>query len=190
MPSTASGIVYPSSVDSVDVAGDMKRLADSVQAALTAQALAGENRPRVYAWDSVGNSCLDATNKLIAWDQNLYDNNVFHDTAFSFARIIFNTPGLYDISILLTYPTAIYTGTSNMNVRKNAGGSGVGGTSVKTHYFNDSGSATANVQEDFFMVMAAGDYLEVFVNQQSGATRVNTASSTSSRVIATYVASS
>lgn len=34
MPTTASGIVYPSNSDDVDVPGDLQALADSVEAAL------------------------------------------------------------------------------------------------------------------------------------------------------------
>lgn len=93
-------------------------------------------------------------------------------------RLTVQTPGLYTVTMIATVPTAAY-GRLSINLRSNAGGIATGGTSILTHTpvnttitgatlaANSSLSGAVTLEQPF----VAGDYVEMFVLQKSGATR-------------------
>lgn len=144
--------------------------------------------PRVHAYDSAGNVCVDSTSKLILWDSEGYDNDNMHSTSSNTSRITFNTAGLYDVDLQLMFPTAAYTGVSAMDVRMNAAGNSAGGTRLINRFFNNTGSATAVPTFRMIRLFNVSDYIEVFVFQVSGANRTNTAGAYTSRIHAHWIA--
>jgi hypothetical protein len=144
--------------------------------------------PRVHAYDATGNACLDTTSKLILWDSEGYDNDNMHSTSSNTSRITFTTAGLYDVDIQMMFASAAYTGNTAMDVRMNAGGASGGGTRLINRFFNDTGTATAVPALRLIRAFSAGDYIEVFVLQTSGATRTNTTGAHTSRVHAHWIA--
>lgn len=93
-------------------------------------------------------------------------------------RLTVQTPGLYSVTMFANLPTAAY-GRLSINLRTNAGGLISGGTSVLTHTPVNTtitgATLTANTNltgtVTFDQPIAAGDYVEMFVLQKSGATR-------------------
>jgi hypothetical protein len=83
--------------------------------------------------------------------------------------------GLYSINASVTFPTNA-TGVRRIQVRKNAAGSATGGTLIGTTHIpalTTSGAATTVVYgRDAYLT--AGDYVEVFVLQNSGGSLTTT----------------
>lgn len=90
-------------------------------------------------------------------------------------RLTTQTPGLYSLTITVTMASAVY-GLLNINPRANSGGAAGGGTTIYNYApINATVTGTTNgaVTANFTMERQfnAGDYVEVFVEQKSGATR-------------------
>lgn len=90
-------------------------------------------------------------------------------------RLTVKTPGLYVVTTSVIMAAANYN-LLNINTRANAGASGTGGTSIYNYVPLNvavTGTATAFVATNFVIEreFTTNDYVEVFVEQQSGATR-------------------
>lgn len=131
-----------------------------------------QDPPRCHAYNSVGQAFANATTVLCTWDAEVYDwaTTPMHDTATNPSRIIVPETGLYDCKIFIALSSTItYTGL-DVNARINAAGSSAGGTSIRTWACANS---TGQVQIPFERRLTAGDYVEVFVTQTSGASRTS-----------------
>lgn len=113
-------------------------------------------------------SLPDATSTVVTFDTNVFDTDSMHSTASFTSRIVINTAGTWDIHAYCALPSATYTAL-NFNLRLNAGGSSSGGTSLRNHPFGGGVQAGRLLLTRTFI---AGDYVELFVSQTSGAARV------------------
>jgi hypothetical protein len=143
--------------------------------------------PRCHVFDASGNSCAVSTPKLILFDGETYDNDGMHDTAVNPSRIYFQTAGRYDVDIQITMPEIGTYTRMDLNVRLNSGGVVGGGTQLRLQPYSDTVQAMPIVHFRFKRVFVAGDYLEVFLNQTSAATRVTVNSSLATRVFAEWL---
>lgn len=143
------------------------------------------NRPRVHAWDSAGttqNFTNGGTIQLVTFDSTTYDTDSMHAGATS--RIIFNTAGLYDVDVMLTFTTGLGSFTAiNIQTVLNGAGTVAGGTSLR-----NQPASGPDVKFRFKRFFNAGDYVEFFLTQTSGATRALSGTSLATRVFAEWFA--
>lgn len=132
-------------------------------------------RPKVHAYDSTGAvSLADGADTLLTFNNELYDNDTMHSTtAPASSRITFTTAGVYDVKFQFQLPAATYT-TSNVNMRLNSAENPAGGTSLGP--FLPAPGRFLNLA--FSTAFNAGDHIQAWINQTSGAARVCSAGPT------------
>ena len=103
---------------------------------------------------------------LLAFDSETDDSDSMHSTVTNNSRLVFTTAGRYELIVFVSLSAATYTGL-DVHMRLNAAGVIGGGTSIKIWTF-----ASASVPHQLIIplsrVFAASDYIEIFVNQNSG----------------------
>lgn len=147
-----------------------------------------QNAPRCHVYAGTTVACANATPTLITWDAETYDNYAMHSTTTNTSRIVMPETGLYEVDIQVVLPTATYAAGSVMRVTLNAAGAYGGGTNLRTPDINQSGATNYAVLR-FCRQFTAGDYIEVFISQDSGASRNISATSLGSRVFARWIGS-
>ena len=127
------------------------------------------NPPACHIHDSTGVVLSNATATQLFWNSESFDTDSMHDNATNTGRITFTTGGTYVVRINLSIPAATYT-VFLINWRLNSAGSSSGGTSLRSEAYDDHTMQTVGtwVWERAF---TAGDYIETFVTQTSGANR-------------------
>lgn len=128
------------------------------------------DQPHVFAYQTTGVSIGSgtATEILMTFDSESWDNDVMHDNVTNPSRLIAKTAGLYAVNYQVAFP-ANATGVRYAVLRKNAAGVSGGGTAIALAR-DQSASATgaSYVSKSLDVQMAANDYLEVFGLQNSG----------------------
>lgn len=147
----------------------------------------GNGYPRAHIYSSTGLVFTNGVNRIINFDNETFDNDSMHDTVTNNSRITFTTAGLYDVDFLFTLPSATYTAL-DLNVRLNSAGSAAGGTSLRTQPFDTAGAGLTPFR--FWRFFNAGDHIEFFLSQTSGANRTSSATSLASRAFVRWMASS
>jgi hypothetical protein len=140
--------------------------------------------PRCHVFDNTGIAAADgAVDTLLTFSGEAWDTDSMHSTASNTSRIVFTTAGTYDVHLTVQWPNATYT-VSNITVRLNAAGAIGGGTGLRTQNYQ-----TARVpQMRFFRFFSAGDYVEFWVAQTSGASRTTVAGAFATYATAIWVA--
>lgn len=140
--------------------------------------------PRAHVYNSAGQVFANGTTVLCDWPDEAYDSQALHSGANS-TRVTLVESGLWVCHLAIGFPDATYT-TLTVNPRLNAGGVSTDGTSLRTEDFapRDSGI----VKWPFEFRASAGDHLEVFVTQTSGASRTSSAFSLAHGVQVRWVA--
>lgn len=125
--------------------------------------------PRVKAYQGTTptTAATSGTAQLILWDTEQYDTDSMHSTSVNTSRLTIVTGGMYDIKTSL-YCVANATGWRQIEVRKNSGGSAVGGTQLAQFRAATSPTSSAWVGGDLDEPLVAGDYIECFFTQTSG----------------------
>lgn len=146
------------------------------------------NYPRVHAYSSVGVTCVNGTATAITFDSVIYDTDNMHPGSSS--QVVFTTAGLYSVQYMITMPvpaSVAYT-QFDLNVRLNSGGSSSGGTTIRTQPYSDGTRGGPSAVFAFEKFFNAGDYIEMFVTQASGANRVTSATSLGTKCQARWIA--
>ena len=129
--------------------------------------------PHCSAYNAAGVSCTTSTSTLLPWDTEVDDTDSMHSLVTNTSRIIFVTPGRYHVLIYTAMPNvATVWSQYRVNIRLNSAGSSSGGTSLRTFLFDTPGGASQDFISTIERVFAASDYIEIFLLQTSGATRV------------------
>ncbi|MDG4821285.1 hypothetical protein O7635_05385 [Asanoa sp. WMMD1127] len=166
MPQTASGIVYPTSADNVDPPGDMQAMANSLEVIVSALL----TPPAVRAYNNAGLSMANNTLTVIplqAESSGMKTVASMHSTSSNTSRLVAPENGVYTLSAMISY-AANATGRRVCQVRKNAAGSGLGGTQL--HSVNIGPGPTSGTVVTFSddIALSANDYVEMFGYQLSG----------------------
>jgi len=113
---------------------------------------------------------------LVAFDGESWDwpTSAMHDTSTNNSRLVAPIAGKYVISATTEW-TANATGLRAIQIRKNAGGSSVGGTCMAELDVPAAASQLWTVHFSDVYELAANDYLEVFRYQSSGGNLAPTA---------------
>jgi hypothetical protein len=133
--------------------------------------------PRVQVYDTTAlTHTTSSTWYLNTWDSELYDTDTMHSTVTNTSRITIQTAGVYEICGQAGFSDDP-TGTRGINIRLNAAGSQSGGTSlVQTNHPATPDSSSCHVATPVILwELDAGDYLEMFSVQRSGASLAGTA---------------
>lgn len=129
-------------------------------------------RPYCNAYNSAGVSTATGVFTLVPFDSELEDNDGMHSVGSNTSRMTCVTPGLFSLSACSSWPTGT-TGERGLQLRLNAAGSNSGGTLLTTRSAAPQPS-TGNYNfpelNIFYRYNNVGDYLELFVRQQSGGT--------------------
>jgi hypothetical protein len=137
--------------------------------------------PYGLVYSGTGVACADSTWTLMTFNTAVNFNAsatlMASNWAFNNSRLTAQTgqTGLYSINTSVTFPTNA-TGVRRIQVRKNAAGSATGGTLIGTTHLptlTTSGAATT-VMYSRDAYLTAGDYVEVFVLQNSGGSLTTT----------------
>ena len=131
---------------------------------------AGTGRPAVMATSVLDTSLTTATwtNMLFASEE--YDTGAMHSTSSNTGRLTVVDDGLYQVtaSVFLNY----HAGNKfcGLMLRKNAAGSSTGGTLItqSTTIMSDNAVVITGAELNTHLRLAAADYLELFVLQNSG----------------------
>jgi hypothetical protein len=124
--------------------------------------------PRVYAWQTTPTTLgTSGTAGLLLFDTESYDTDSNHSTSSNTSRLVCNATGLYDVRVNLFFATNS-SGYRELQIRKNAAGSNVGGTVVGLARVAAFAGAAAQVYLAKDIPLTAGDYLEAFGLQNSG----------------------
>lgn len=128
------------------------------------------DQPAAFAYQTTGVVVATgtATETLMTFDTESWDNDVMHDNATNPSRVVAKTSGKYLVSMQVAFP-ANATGVRYAILRKNAAGASGGGTAI-AFARDQSASATgaSYVSKTLEVNMAANDYLELFAIQTSG----------------------
>jgi hypothetical protein len=149
------------------------------------------NRPRAHVYDSSGSQSFSngGALQLVGFDSEVYDNDGIHLTgtlgtgSTSSSRINFTTPGRYLVDVLLTFPTQTAFSAINLSVNLNAGGVSTAGTILRNQPYSQVNQAAFVLRRMF----NAGDYIEFFLNQTSGASRTLSATAFGTRVFTEWL---
>jgi hypothetical protein len=123
------------------------------------------------AGDISGDTIATGTATLIPFGTEGWDTDSMHSTSTNASRVVFNTVGLYQVSVFARFaPNA--TGYRMLNVRLNAGGNSGFGSTLTTFAQPAAPSTTStSISRTLDLnVTSAGDYIELFLTQTSGAT--------------------
>lgn len=124
--------------------------------------------PRSHVYFSSNVSLTSGTAGVVQWTANAY--NVDNEYTASSSRLTANTSGLYRVSARAAFAYNA-TGTRELQLAKNAAGT-IGGGTVLTDVFAPAATVTGSpplvVSSGFDIVLTAGDYIEMFVLQNSG----------------------
>lgn len=120
-----------------------------------------QNPPRCSIWNNAAaNTLTSGSGAAVSFDSELYDTDGMHSTTASTSRITAQTPGLYEIKANIDFGNNS-TGTRQIAIYKN-------GAAVA--FDSDGAMAAADV---LFLAkevyLAAGDYVECWALQTSGA---------------------
>lgn len=128
------------------------------------------DQPRVGVYIGSNTSAPDSSATILPWDTEFEDTDSMHSTSINTSRVVATTSGRYQINLFVFMATGTLTGL-DINPRVNAAGSPSGGASIRTFGFGSPGGAARQVTVTFDRYFDAGDYIEVFVTQTSGATK-------------------
>jgi hypothetical protein len=122
------------------------------------------------AGDISGDTIATSTATLVPFGTEGWDTDSMHSTSTNPSRVIFNTVGLYQVSAFARFaPSA--TGYRMLNVRLNAGGNSGNGSTLTTFAQPAAPTTSTSISRTFDLnVTSAGDYIELFLTQSSGAT--------------------
>ena len=130
----------------------------------------GTGRPAVMATSVLDTSLTNATwtNMLFASEE--YDTGAMHSTLTNTGRLTVVDSGLYQMtaSVFLNYHAAVHP--CGLMLRKNAAGSSTGGTLITqtTTVLSNNAFFITGAELNTHVRLAAADYLELFVMQDSG----------------------
>ena len=131
---------------------------------------AGTGRPAVMATSVLDTSLTTATwtNMLFASEE--YDTGAMHSTSSNTGRLTVVDAGLYQVtaSVFLNYHAG--NKPCGLMLRKNAAGSSSGGTLItqSTTILSNNAVVISGAELNTHLRLAAADYLELFVLQDSG----------------------
>ena len=131
---------------------------------------AGTGRPAVMATSVLDTSLTAATwtNMLFASEE--YDTGAMHSTSSNTGRITITDAGLYQVtaSVFLNYHAG--NKPCGLMLRKNAAASPSGGTLItqSTTIMSNNALVITGAELNTHLRLAAADYLELFVLQDSG----------------------
>lgn len=131
------------------------------------------NPPACSAYQSAAEATVTSVWKLVALQSELIDNvqsgdSPMHDNVTNNSRIVFRTPGIYEITGQIFFATNA-TGARQGQIRKNSAGAIGSGSDVVAS--NNSPLAALPTPVPFVPVslqVVAGDYIEMFALQSSG----------------------
>ncbi len=137
--------------------------------------------PRCHLYNGAGITITDTGTSLLETPDTVINTDSMMTSGAS--RVKFTTEGRYRINIFLGMPQATYT-TLTLDLRINGGGSSVGGTRLRLYPLSlTSEQVTISLDRDF----DAGDYLEPWIHQTSGGSRVTAVSVWGTGIQATWV---
>ena len=131
---------------------------------------AGTGRPAVMATSVLDTSLTTATwtNMLFASEE--YDTGAMHSTSSNTGRLTVVDAGLYQVtaSVFLNFHAG--NKPCGLMLRKNAAGSSTGGTLItqSTTIMSNNALVITGAELNTHLRLAAADYLELFVLQDSG----------------------
>lgn len=165
MGTTSLGIPYPDSGDNYEPHLDMQALAEETDD----QLLLVRSSPACFAYRSAALSISNNTATVISLDAEDNDNSSMHSTSSNTSRVVAPVAGVYLFIARATW-LGNATGTRRLDIRKNSGGSGSGGTLLAyegPNAWGGASSATIN-RVEWMGPLAANDYIELAVTQTSG----------------------
>lgn len=118
--------------------------------------------PAARAKMATPQAITSAINTYVAFDAEDYDTDGIHDTAVNTTRLTIKTPGLYIVQAGIVWPTTSATGMRHVVIQRN-----------RTDSLSEQDSPGSTVAGPVMTTggvynLAAGDYLEVLVRQDSG----------------------
>ncbi len=131
---------------------------------------AGTGRPAVMATSVLDTSLASSTWTNMLFVSEEYDTGTLHSTATNTGRLTITDAGLYQVtaSVNLNYHTS--SKNCGLMLRKNAAASDSGGTllSTVTGPLSTNAFIATGIQLHMQVRLAAADYVELFVLQDSG----------------------
>lgn len=140
-------------------------------------------------WKSANQTVPSGNNDVITWNSEVYDTDLLHDTATNNSRITIPSglDGFWQLTVKInTDADAANHNPMAIRFRKNAAGSGAGGTLLDVQTFSGHTNAGGVALVATYQLVA-GDYLEAFFNSTSEARDVQGGTSSDSSLHAIYL---
>jgi hypothetical protein len=127
------------------------------------------NPPRVNAYSSATTTVASTTSTatLVTLESESWDTDSMHSTTSNTSRITINTSGQYLVTFYARFPSNS-TGFRMLNLRANAGGLYSQGSTISTIILPATNGDVTFVTRTFELSLVAGDYYELFAQQNSG----------------------
>jgi hypothetical protein len=124
--------------------------------------------PRCYAFKTSDGALANASWGALNFNGELYDSNAAHDNSTNNTRLVAPESGLYTIIAHTMFETSS-AGLRLIDVRKNANAVQTGGTDLSMVVQAGNGTTEARLIVAVDAQLNAGDYVESFAWQNSGA---------------------
>lgn len=164
----AAADLRPNSVGTSEVAGDSLGAADLASSSVGTSEIASgslgtgafaSSIPAARVMNSADQSIADATATALSFDSERYDSAALHDTAVNNSRLTAPVTGIYEVTVNMLWDDSP-TGSRVLRVLRN----GASVLAVATHpTVGSTGQNLTTVAR-----LAAGDYVEAYVSQDSG----------------------
>lgn len=141
--------------------------------------------PRCHVYMTTATACPNATDTLLMWDSEGFDNDSMHTTPLN--QINITTAGLYHFDIQIDMPSATYTQLL-LTVNVSDGGAIGGGTRLRQKGYQNTATLPVTITFEFDRFFNAGDYVDVWITQTSGASRTPASTALATRVFAKWIA--
>ncbi len=135
------------------------------------QLLALYSPPMVETFRTTTLAVGSGTTQLVTFDDERFDTDwggaagTFHSLVSNTSRVVFPYDGLYEVVAFWQWASAPGAGNMSINLRLNAAGSSSGGTSARLILGGADRTGCYSLRTAF----TAGQYLEMFASQTSGA---------------------
>ena len=126
--------------------------------------------PACRAYHNTTISCTTATWTLIQLNSESFDTDTMHDTVTNNSRLTANTAGVYLVTAEAQF-TAPSGSPESLQIRLNANGAIGGGSPVATWQTTGNASANQCMNVANIIYLNAGDYIEAFVQQNTGSSQ-------------------
>lgn len=131
------------------------------------------NPPTVRVTKSAGQNITNSTDTAITWDTEAWDTDTMHSTSSNTSRLTATTAGKYSFTFQTDWDRNVSNTRAAFIVKNNNAASPVALGNIRlASGIQSNGGTDKEISVSGTVALAAGEYIEAYVFQDSGGTRV------------------